>query len=200
MWDRTYTVGSAGKTFSVTGWKVCPLPPVFCLRPYCLVTQVGWVIGPKHLVSAAVLSHQRIAFCVATPLQEAVAIGFEDAPKHDFFKQQQQMLASKRQIVLDVLDEVGISYTKPQGAYFVLFDTTNFNIAPADEPRDWTICKTLTKDIGVAAIPPSAFYSEKSVPLAANYARFCFCKKDELLHEAARRLRSNLPSILIQQQ
>eukprot|EP00160_Parvularia_atlantis_P021060 Unigene8972_Nuclearia_a/m.27465 Unigene8972_Nuclearia_a/g.27465 ORF Unigene8972_Nuclearia_a/g.27465 Unigene8972_Nuclearia_a/m.27465 type:complete len:416 (+) Unigene8972_Nuclearia_a:53-1300(+) len=179
MWERTVTIGSAGKTFSVTGWKV------------------GWVIGPATLVSATVLAHQRIAFCVATPLQEAVAIGFEDAGKHNFFAEQQAQLRSKRQIVLDLLDEFDIPYTRPQGAYFVLFNTDPFKVPAIEgELRDWTVCKTLTKDLGVAAIPPSAFYSEAHATMASNYARFCFCKNDSTLLEAVRRLRERLPAVL----
>jgi aspartate/methionine/tyrosine aminotransferase len=177
MWDRTITLGSAGKTFSVTGWKI------------------GWAIGPRPLAHAILMAHQWIPFTVATPLQEAIAIGFEQAPALGYFDELKQMYQAKRDRLLAALRDVGLPPITPDGSYFVLFDTTHLPTPAASapgEPRDVSLCRWLTGEVGVAAIPPSAFYSPGHKPLAANLARFCFCKTDEVLDLAAQRLRQRL--------
>ena len=178
MWERTITLGSAGKTFSVTGWKI------------------GWAIAPPHLAKAILMAHQWIPFCVATPLQEAVAQAFEQAPEEGYFDWLSAMYQAKRDRLIRVLEETGFVPTAPQGSYFVVADTRQLDIPAtaldASEPRDVAVCRWLTTEVGVAAIPPSAFYSPEHKHLAQHLARFCFCKTDSVLDEAAQRLTDKL--------
>lgn len=172
MWERTVTLGSAGKTFSVTGWKI------------------GWAIAPEPIAHAILMGHQWIPFTVATPLQEAVAVGLERAEEEGYFEWLGQMYAAKRNKLLAVLDEVGLTPVHPDGSYFVLADSSSLG-AP-DEPgvrRDVSVCRWLTREIGVAAIPPSHFYQPEHQYLTDNLIRFCFCKTDEMLDAAAVKLR-----------
>lgn len=177
MWDRTITLGSAGKTFSVTGWKI------------------GWAICPPHLARALFAAHQWIPFAVATPLQEAVAVALEHAPGADYFAWLSSMYQAKRDKLFTVLQEVGLHPIKPDGSYFILFDTAHLDVpfAPGSR-RDYAVCRWFTRHVGVAAIPPSPFYSEAHQSLTDNLARFTFCKTDDLLDEAARRLQTALGS------
>jgi aspartate/methionine/tyrosine aminotransferase len=171
MWERTVTLGSAGKTFSVTGWKI------------------GWAIAPPTLAHAILMAHQWIPFAVSTPMQEAVAVALEESGERGYFQWLSQMYQAKRDRLLAVLDEVGLTPMTPDGSYFIIVDTTSLHapVAPG-ERRDIAICRWLTQEIGVAAIPPSPFYSEPHQYLTDNLARFTFCKTDEMLEEAARRL------------
>ncbi len=174
MWERTITLGSAGKTFSVTGWKI------------------GWAIAPRHLAHAVLMAHQWIPFAVTTPLQEAVGAAFEQVEERGYFAELGAMYASKRDKLAGALADVGLTPMIPQGSYFILVDTAHLDApTPTADPRDVQICRWLTREIGVAAIPPSAFYSLDHKVLAANVARFCFCKTDSVLEAAAQRLRQN---------
>lgn len=186
MWDRTLTVTSAGKTFSVTGWKI------------------GWVIGPAPLVRGVVLTNQWVQFSVSTPAQQAIAYCLEEADKpyeghptyYDWLRSE---YSRKRAILAAGLTAAGLKPVLPEGGFFIMADTSAVEVppaylaetTPASGPvmrRDWAFCRFLTKEIGVAAIPPSAFYEEKDRHLAANVARFAFCKEDPSLHEACSRL------------
>lgn len=171
MWERTVTLGSAGKTFSVTGWKI------------------GWAIAPQPIAHAILMGHQWIPFTVATPLQEAVAVGMEMAPKEGYFEWLGQMYKKKRDMLLDVLNQVGLAPVIPDGSYFILADSSALDVP--DEPgvlRDVSAARWLTREVGVAAIPPSHFYSPQHQHLTHNLIRFCFCKTDEMLEAAAERL------------
>lgn len=175
MWERTVTLGSAGKTFSVTGWKI------------------GWTIAPRHLAHAIFMAHQWIPFAVATPLQEAVGAAFEEAPRQDYFNWLAQMYQGKRDKLLDVLNAVGLTPIRPDGSYFIIVDTHDLDVpVPAGTRRDVAVARWFTREVGVAAIPPSHFYSEAHQHLTDNLARFCFCKTDDMLDEAAQRLRTRL--------
>ncbi len=177
MWERTITLGSAGKTFSVTGWKI------------------GWAIAPEPLTHAVLMAHQWIPFAVTTPLQEAVGAAFEQVEERNYLHELSAMYQAKRDILLTALNDVGLPPVTPHGSYFILVDTTDLDApTPTDDPRDVQICRWLTREIGVTAIPPSAFYSAEHSHLAANIARFCFCKTDAILEAAATRLRANLRS------
>ncbi|MEJ5247216.1 aminotransferase class I/II-fold pyridoxal phosphate-dependent enzyme [Caldilinea sp.] len=171
MWERTVTLGSAGKTFSVTGWKI------------------GWAIAPPRLAHAILMAHQWIPFAVCTPMQEAIAVAFEEAERRNYFGWLAEMYRAKRDRLLDALEAVGLTPVAPDGSYFIIVDTGALDapVQPA-ERRDVAICRWLTTEIGVAAIPPSPFYSKPHQHLAQNLARFTFCKTDDLLDEAARRL------------
>jgi aspartate/methionine/tyrosine aminotransferase len=173
MWERTITLGSAGKTFSVTGWKI------------------GWAIAPPLLAQAILMAHQWIPFAVATPLQEAVAVALEQTGPQDYFAFLRTMYQGKRDRLLEALAAAGLPPMAPDGSYFIVVDTSALPLTPpAGERRDVLVCRWLTREIGVAAIPPSPFYSEPHRHLADNLARFTFCKTDDLLEEAARRLQT----------
>ena len=175
MWERTITLGSAGKTFSVTGWKI------------------GWVIAPPHLAQAVFMAHQWIPFAVATPLQEAVGAALEEAPRQNYYSWLAKMYQAKRDKLLDVFNEVGLTPIRPDGSYFIIVDTRDLDVpVPDGTRRDVAVARWFTREVGVAAIPPSHFYSEAHQSLTENLARFCFCKTDETLDEAAQRLRTRL--------
>jgi kynurenine--oxoglutarate transaminase/cysteine-S-conjugate beta-lyase/glutamine--phenylpyruvate transaminase len=180
IWQRTLTISSAGKTFSITGWKI------------------GWLIGPEHLVRCAAIAHQWLPFSVATPLQEAVASALQTAEKkyenhNNYYDWLAKFYSSKREFLCKALEAAGITPIIPEGGFFIVGDTSRIILpepyaSDSSVTRDWSLCRWLTKEIGVAAIPPSSFYGEKNKLQAANYARFAFCKPDEVLEEAARRL------------
>ncbi|XP_077986429.1 kynurenine aminotransferase-like [Glandiceps talaboti] len=176
MWDRTITIGSAGKTFSVTGWKL------------------GWSIGPAHLIKPLMTVHQNSLYTIATPLQEAAAIGFEteierlDKPD-SYFKELASMLEGKRARMAKMLSEVGLVPFMPEGGYFMMADTSSVEI-DLDDPevgdggKDYKLARWLIKNKGIGAIPPSAFYSKEHKHLGENYIRFCFIKEDSTLDKA----------------
>jgi aspartate/methionine/tyrosine aminotransferase len=179
MWERTITLGSAGKTFSVTGWKI------------------GWAIAAPPIAHGILMAHQWIPFCVATPLQEAVAIAFEQAETRGYFDWLPQMYQAKRDKLVASLQQSGLIPTVPEGSYFIVADTSELKLAAGqlaatDTLRDVAVCRWFTRDVGVTAIPPSAFYSDAHKHLAGKLARFCFCKTDEVLEEASRRMRARL--------
>jgi aspartate/methionine/tyrosine aminotransferase len=180
MWDRTLTISSAGKTFSVTGWKI------------------GWAVGPAHLVRSVAVAHQWLAFSVCTPMQQAIATGLVRAEQsyegcESYYTWLNKDYLSKRDFMCDALRAAGIEPFVPEGGFFIVGDTSNI-VLPEEYAkdtsvtRDWALCRWLTKEIGVAAIPPSSFYAEETKHLAANYARFAFCKTDDTLKQAAERL------------
>lgn len=164
MAERTLTVSSAGKTFSVTGWKI------------------GWVVASPTLSAGLRKMHQWIPFAVATPLQLAVSQVLQEAG--DYFDQLRAMYQGKRDRLVTILREAGLDPLVPEGTYFVVARTAALGWG-AD---DVAFCKRLTEAHGVAAIPPSAFYSEPHRHLARDLARFCFCKEDQTLDEAGVRL------------
>lgn len=175
MWERTITLGSAGKTFSVTGWKI------------------GWAIAPRPIAAAIFAAHQWIPFAVSTPMQEAVAVAMEQVHERDYFNWLSQMYQAKRDRLMAVLKEVGLRPISPDGSYFIIVHTDHLDVPPeANYRRDVSLCRWFTREVGVAAIPPSPFYSAEHAYLTDNLARFCFCKTDEMLDEAAERLRQAL--------
>lgn len=181
MWDRTITIGSAGKTFSVTGWKI------------------GWAYGPSNLLHNLQLIHQNCVYTCATPIQEAIALGFEhELPRltspECYFNSISEELVSKRDKMVQFLTEIGMVATVPQGGYFLLAnwhalaDKVDLSGEP-DKWLDYKFTKWMTKNIKLQGIPPTAFYSESNKPLAEHFVRYCFFKKDETLDEAANILR-----------
>lgn len=102
MWERTITVGSAGKSFACTGWRV------------------GWLIGPKTLIGGTLAAQTRIVFCTNSPLQEAAAAGLEQAGKRGFFQKQLEEYKERRDMLLGYFDRIGLQYSLPEGSYFVL--------------------------------------------------------------------------------
>ena len=161
MAERTLTVSSLGKTFSVTGWKV------------------GWIIAQPALTLAAFRTHQFMTFCGAAPLQEAAATAVSTADS--YYQNLAADYQQKRDFLMQVLNEAGLPTIKPGGTYFVMVDISDLGFAD-----DVAFCKYLTTEVGVAAIPPSAFYHDPAD--GAKLARFAFCKSQPALEEAARRL------------
>jgi N-succinyldiaminopimelate aminotransferase len=166
MAERTLTISSLGKTFSVTGWKV------------------GWAIGPKALVDAVNQAHQFITFSVASPLQ-AAAVTALNLPAA-FFESLQATYQAKRDHMLKVLRKAGFDVFKPQGSYFIMAGWRE--VAPARIQDDTQFAEWLIEEIGVACIPPSFFYRDSDKHLGRYLARFAVCKKDETLAAAAERL------------
>jgi len=162
MFERTVTVSSAGKLFSATGWKI------------------GWVYGHPDLVEGVARAHQFITFAVHHPSQEAIAYALNlPDTYYDGF---QAMYERKRQLIMSALDGGGLRYIAPEGTYFVLADFSDvFNGTPVEFTR------YLTKEIGVACIPPETFYGPEHAHLGRNYVRFAFCKSDELLQQVKER-------------
>jgi N-succinyldiaminopimelate aminotransferase len=166
MADRTLTISSLGKTFSVTGWKI------------------GWAIGPESLVVAVNQAHQFITFAVASPLQAAAATAL--SLPSAFFKSLQATYQAKRDLTMDALGKAGFAVHKPQGSYFI---TANWrDVAPSHIKNDVQFAHWLTAEIGVACIPLSAFYQDADKHLGKHFVRFAVCKKDETLTAAAERL------------
>lgn len=161
MADRTITISSLSKTFSLTGWRV------------------GWAIACAPITQAIRCAHQFITFAAPTPLQYA-AIDALQAPE-SYFEQLRSSYRTKRKIVVDALTQAGLSVYQPQGAYFVCAGFTHTGIT-----SDVDFCRYLIEKVGVAAIPPSAFFDPPS--RTAPYVRFVFCKQDETLKKAAERL------------
>jgi len=161
MAERTITISSAGKTFSMTGWKV------------------GWAVAPAELSQAVFRVHQFVTYSVAAPLQEGVVTALQIAG--DYYTELAAMYQANRDFLADALAEAGLEPIIPQGTYFIMVDISHLGF-----PDDVAFCRTLTTEIGVAAIPPSAFYFNPAD--GAGLARFAFCKTRPTLEEAARRL------------
>ncbi len=163
MFERTVTVSSAGKLFSMTGWKI------------------GWVYGSPDLVQGVLGAHQFVTFAVHHPSQEAItyALNLPDT----YYEMFQAMYEKKRQLILTALDGAGLKSYVPQGTYFVMADYSDvFDGTPLEFTR------YLTKDVGVACIPPESFYSQEHAHIGHGYVRFAFCKSDEMLQQAGERL------------
>jgi N-succinyldiaminopimelate aminotransferase len=165
MWERTLTVSSAGKTFSVTGWKI------------------GWAVGPPELTAAVRNTHQYVVFSSAAPLQQAVAAALTEADKSGYYAELRSMYQRKRDLLVDALRGAELRPYYPAGTYFVLCDISHLGFAD-----DVAFCRHLTTEVGVTAIPPSFFYSSEHRQLGQQLARFSFCKDDTTLEAAGQRL------------
>ncbi len=168
MWERTVTIGSVGKSFSVTGWKI------------------GWIIAPPALSQGIRRVHQWIPFCVAAPLQHATAQVLAEAEDLGYYDELRATYQAKRDTLVQILRGAGLAPHPPEGTYFVVADFSA--VARDEEEDDLRFCRRLAADPGVAAIPPSAFYAPQHAHLARRLARFCFCKEEATLQAAARRL------------
>ncbi len=163
MWERTLTIDSMGKTFSVTGWKV------------------GWAVGPAVLSQAVRAAHQFVTFTNSVPFQEALADALDAADAIGFYPILRAEYAARRELLAAALTAAGIPPLPIDGAYFLMADISRTGFSD-----DVSFCRHLASEIGVAAIPPSAFYVRPS--MAPLLARFCFAKKDETIRAAAGRL------------
>ncbi|MFB7931405.1 pyridoxal phosphate-dependent aminotransferase [Streptomyces sp. NPDC056039] len=162
MRERTVTISSSGKTFSFTGWKV------------------GWVTAAAELVTAVRSAKQYLTYVSAGPFQFAIAeaLGLPDS----YFDGLRTDLRRKRDLLSDGLRAAGFKVYQPKGTYFI---TTG--ITPFGEKDAYAFCRALPQRCGVVAIPNSVFYDD--VDAGRSQVRFAFCKRDDVLREAAGRLR-----------
>jgi len=167
MRERTVRMGSAGKTFSFTGWKV------------------GYSCGPEPLISAMARSHQYLSFAVPPGLQRAVAFGLG---KPDvYFEGVAAHMQAKRDHFLAGIESTPLKPLSVEGGYFLTVD-----IREAGYDDDVAFCEAITREAGVAAIPNSAFYHRATLNPPRHLVRFCYAKQESLLNEAAARLGSHL--------
>ncbi|MFJ7075590.1 pyridoxal phosphate-dependent aminotransferase [Streptomyces sp. NPDC098781] len=163
MRERTVTIGSAGKTFSFTGWKV------------------GWVTSTPALVTAVRSAKQYLTYVASGPFQYAVAEALA-LPDGYFTAFREDMLA-KRDLLAAGLAEAGFGVFKPAGTYFVTTD-----IRPLGHTDGFAFCRALPERAGVVAIPNAVFYDHREQ--GAPFVRFAFCKRTEVLQDAVKRLKS----------
>jgi len=161
MWERTVTLSSLGKTFSLTGWKV------------------GWAIAPEQLTAGVRAAHQFLTFTTASPLQHGAAAALT-APE-SYYEQLAAAYLARRDLLAAGLEAVGFEVFAPGGTYFMLADHTRFGF-----DNDVAFVQHLIEATGVAAIPPSAFYHNPTD--GASLVRFAFCKDEATLGEALARL------------
>jgi aspartate/methionine/tyrosine aminotransferase len=163
MRDRTVRIGSAGKTFSLTGWKV------------------GYVTAPPHLLQPIARAHQFLTFTTPPNLQRAAAYGLnkEDA----YFSELARDMQRKRDLLRAGLAEIGFRVASCQGTYFVGADVAPLGVSWPD----YECCRRMTIEAKVAAVPYSAFYQAGRGP--TSWVRFAFCKQESVLREALERLR-----------
>ncbi len=162
MRERTATISSAGKTFSFTGWKV------------------GWVTGSPELVTAVRTAKQFLTYVSSGPFQYAIAVGL--ALPDSFYADLSAGLERRRDLLAAGLRDAGFEVFTPQGTYFITTD-----IAGLGEPDGLAFCRSLPRRCGVVAVPNVVFYDDRQAGL--SQVRFAFCKREEVLAEAAARLR-----------
>ncbi len=167
MADRCLRIGSAGKTFSLTGWKV------------------GYVSGAAKLVSLVAKAHQNLTFTTPPNLQRAVAFGLNKPD--EYFAELAGALKSRRVILEEGLNRLGFDTLAGDGSYFITANFSKIGFAGSD----LDFCRTITTEARVAAIPISAFYVENP---PTDYVRFAFCKQPGVLHEAINRLNAWIQS------
>jgi aspartate/methionine/tyrosine aminotransferase len=161
MRGRTVIVNSMSKTFSVTGWRV------------------GYCIAPPEITNAVRKVHDFLTVGAAAPLQAAGAYALS-LPKEYYDKLQADYLA-RRDLLLPALEKAGFRTFRPDGAYYIMTDISNFGFK-----SDVEFTRHLIREVGVACVPGSSFYSRPEP--GAQQVRFCFCKRDETLERAAERL------------
>ncbi len=163
MRARTIRIGSAGKTFSLTGFRI------------------GYVTGPAELITGVMKAHQHLAYTSPAPLQKAVAMGL--GLGDDYYARFVADMQNKRDLMDAGLRAAGFETLPCEGTYFITVD-----IRSVGRDDDAAFCREITEKAKVAAVPISAFYHPSQNDAPRHYARFCFCKKPEVLEEAAQRL------------
>jgi N-succinyldiaminopimelate aminotransferase len=163
MRERTVTVSSAGKTFSVTGWKI------------------GWACAPAPLLEAVRTAKQHLTYVNGAPFQPAVAVGL--ALGDDYFDGLRDSLRAKRDLLCNGLEAAGLTVLRPAATYFATVD-----LRPLGEDDGLAFCRALPERCGVVAIPSGVFYEDPA--RGRHFVRFTFCKRDEVLGEAVARLKA----------
>ena len=162
MADRTVTINSVSKTFSVTGWRV------------------GWTIAPPDITGAIRKVHDFLTVGAAAPLQAASAAAL--ALPAEYYRNLAAGYTQRRERLMGILEDAGFVCFEPRGAYYIMTDIAGFGF-----PDDVAFARHLVTEIGVAAVPGSSFYRDPST--ARTKLRFTFCKKDETLQAAEQRLK-----------
>ncbi|GBR07689.1 aminotransferase [Acetobacter oeni] len=172
MRERCLRIGSAGKSFSLTGWKV------------------GYITAPAPLAAVVAKAHQNLVFATAPNLQRAVAVGLDQDTAYFTILAQDMML--RRDILAAGLREIGFGVLPCDGTYFLTADISSLGsvVQPGESDQDW--CKRMTAEAGVALIPVSAFYDTAGSKPPTHLVRFAFCKKPLVLEEALTRLRDRV--------
>jgi L-glutamine---4-(methylsulfanyl)-2-oxobutanoate aminotransferase len=161
MQERTVTINGLSKSYSVTGWRV------------------GWAVGPPEITNAIRKVHDFLTVGAPAPLQEAGAAAL--ALPASYYQNLATNYCTRRDRLMPALTEAGFRCFRPRGAYYVMTDISKFGFA-----NDIEFTRHLVKEIGVAAVPGSSFYNDPRD--GAHQVRFAFCKRDETLDEAGRRL------------
>jgi len=161
MRDRTVTINGMSKTYSVTGWRV------------------GYAIAPPDLINGIRQVHDFLTVGAAAPLQEAGVYALSLPPA--YYDKLQAEYRRRRDFLLGVLEETGFKCFKPDGAYYIMTDISEFGF-----PNDVEFTRHLIQNVGVAVVPGSSFYRHPE--LGARQVRFCYCKRDETLQAAAEKL------------
>ncbi len=161
MRDRTVLINSLSKTYGVTGWRV------------------GWVLASPDLTDSIRKVHDFLTVGAAAPLQQAGALALALPP--DYYAQLSASYQTKRDLMLSVLQGAGFRAFKPDGAYYIMVDISDF-----DYESDVAFMSALIEKVGVAGVPGSSFFADPV--LGSNLVRFCFCKKEQTIREAQARL------------
>jgi aminotransferase len=163
MAERTVTINSMSKTFSVTGWRV------------------GWAVAPDDLTGAIRKVHDFLTVGAAAPLQAAAAVAL-GLPR-SYFDGLASTYRVRRDRLMGILREAGFACDAPQGAYYIMTDISAFGF-----PDDVAFARYLVTDVGIASVPGSSFY--RNAEAGRTRIRFCFCKKEETLAAAEERFAS----------
>lgn len=178
MAERTVTLSSLGKTFSLTGWKV------------------GWAIAPRALTAGIRAAHQFLTFATATPLQHAAAAALGSPEGDDYIRRLHAAYTERRRRLASALADLGFGVIEPEGTYFIMADHTpvserlGLSVSVGGSADDFAMARWLIEHAGVATIPPSVFYLDKAE--GRRYVRFAFCKRAETLERAVEALRRAL--------
>ena len=165
MEDRTITINSVSKTYSVTGWRV------------------GWAIAHKDITARIRKVHDFLTVGAPTPLQHAAVIAFNFPPT--YYKSLYDRYVQCRSMLLDILRKAGFNPYTPRGAYYIITDISGI-MAKMNCNDDFDFCRKLIEYTGVASVPGSSFYSVPS--RGKNQARFCFCKRFKTLLKVSHQL------------
>jgi aminotransferase len=164
MKERTVTVSGASKTYSITGWRI------------------GTIVAPAAATAAIRKVHDFLTVGAPAPLQEGVAVAIETLGR-DYYAALARDYRARRDLLCGALQQAGFTCTPPEGAYYVMADFRELSTL-----NDVEFAQRLTAEHGVAPVPGSSFYSKPE--MGRNEVRFAFCKTDNLLQEAARRLKA----------
>lgn len=159
MRERTISCSSLSKTYSITGWRL------------------GYVIADERIIDRVKKVHDFLTVGAAAPLMEAAVVGLNF--KDDYYLELQRHYTHMKNLFINGLNQIGLKYTEPQGAYYVLVDISEFHYN-----SDIEFCEWLAREVGVGAVPGSSFFQEN----VNQYIRFHYAKKDETLNMALEKL------------